>query len=282
MFPTYSTMSPEERDEMVQWYIDGLEEALAHPGDEFYLKACQRHGGGGTGPGDADGYLPPVGFCGWEVIDREHSRAAQTAAKTAEDSAQSDKQQQQQQEKQQDETEGEPPNTNATAKKQRGNQLPETLDVDAWLALSSKLRTERMCILKGRDNICRLTFMAVHPDSQGRGIGSVMLQRVCDETDKVPRRSDHTSRLRTTPFNVPSQGAASGQFRDMDAIKAILGPISELFLAHQVHEQFGIGFLHKHFHIKPTERLVDYHNISAPLDPSGQLANSIETLHSRV
>lgn len=50
----------------------------------------------------------------------------------------------------------------------------------------------------------------------------------------------------------------------MDAIKAILGPISELFLAHQVHEQFGIGFLHKHFHIKPTERLVDYRNISAP------------------
>jgi hypothetical protein len=90
MFPTYSTMSPEERDEMVQWYIDGLEEALADPGDGFYLKACQLHGGDGTGTGDGDGHLLPVGFCGWEVIDRERSRAAQTADKKAEDSAQSD------------------------------------------------------------------------------------------------------------------------------------------------------------------------------------------------
>lgn len=178
MFPTYSTMSPEERDEMVQWYIDGLEEALADPGDEFYLKACQRHGGDGTGIADGDGHLLPVGFCGWEVIDRERSRGAQTA----------DKQQQQQQEGQQEGIEGKSPNTNATAKKQRGNQLPGTLDVDAWLALSSRLRTERMRILKGRDNICRLTFMGVHPDFQRRGIGSVMLQRVCDETDKTPGR----------------------------------------------------------------------------------------------
>ncbi|KAK2603270.1 hypothetical protein N8I77_009741 [Diaporthe amygdali] len=188
MFPTYNTMSPEERDEIVQWYIDGLKEALADPGDEFYLKACQLRGGDGTGTGDGDGHLLPVGFCGWEVIDRERSRAAQTADKKAEDSAQSDKQQQQQQEEMQEEIEEKPPNTNEAAKKQRGNQLPETLDVDAWLALSSKLRTERMRILKGRDNICRLTFMAVHPDFQRRGIGSMMLQSVCDETDKVPGR----------------------------------------------------------------------------------------------
>lgn len=179
MFPTYSTMSPQERDEMVQWYTDGLEEALAEPGDEFYLKACQRHSGDGTGTG---GHLLIVGFCGWEVIDRERSRAAQTADKKAEDSVQSDEQQQQEQ------IEGKPPNTSASAKKQRGNQLPETLDVDAWLALSSKLRTERMRILKGRDNICRLTFMAVHPDFQRRGIASSMLQSVCDETDQVPGR----------------------------------------------------------------------------------------------
>lgn len=190
MFPTYSTMSPEERNEMVQWYIDGLEEALADPRDEFYLKACQRHDGDGTGIGDSDGdgHLLLVGFCGWEVIDRERESAAQPADKKAGDSAPSDKQRQQQEEEQQEGTEGRPPDTNATAKRQRGNQLPETLDVDAWLALSSKLRTERMRILKGRDNICRLTFMAVHPDFQRRGIGSMLLQSVCDEMDKVPGR----------------------------------------------------------------------------------------------
>lgn len=189
MFPTYSTMSPEERDEMVQWYIDGLEEALADPGDEVYLKACQRHGGDGTGPGTGDGHLLPVGFCGSEVIDRERSRAAQTADNRAEDSsAQSDKRQQKQQEEQEEDIEGKPPNTNAITKKQRGTQLPETLDVDAWLALSSRLRIERMRIPEGRDNICRLTFMAVYPDFHRRGIGSMMLQRLCDETDKVPGR----------------------------------------------------------------------------------------------
>ncbi|KAG6362608.1 hypothetical protein INS49_007700 [Diaporthe citri] len=129
------------------------------------------------------------GFCGWEVIDRERSHAAQTTDKKAEDSSQPDnQQQQQQQEEQQVEIEGKSPNANATTKKSRGNQLPETFDVDAWLALSSKLRTERMRILKGRDNICRLTFMAVHPDFQRRGIASMMLQSVCEETDQVPGR----------------------------------------------------------------------------------------------
>lgn len=188
MFPTYNTMSPEERDEMVQWWVDGLEEALADPGDELYLKACQRLGGDRTGTGDDDQHLLPVGFCGWEVIDRGRSRAAQTADKGAQDSAQSDKQQRRQQGEQQKDVEGKPPNTNATAKRQRGDQLPETLDVDAWIALSNKLRAERMRILKGGDNICRLTFMAVHPDFQRRGIGSMMLQSVCDETHKVPGR----------------------------------------------------------------------------------------------
>lgn len=187
MFPTYSTMSPEQRDEMVQWFIDGLEEALAGPGDEFYLKACQSHGGDGTGTGtcDGDGHLLPVGFCAWEVVDRGRSRAAQTADKKVGDSIPPDKQQQQQQRQ---ETEGSPPSTNATAKKRRANQLPESLDVDAWLALSSKLRIERMRVIKGRDSICRLTFMAVHPDFQRRGIGSMLLQSVCDEMDKVPGR----------------------------------------------------------------------------------------------
>lgn len=190
MFPTYSTMSPEEREKMVQWYVDGLEEAMADPGEESYLKACQLHGGDGTGTGD--GHLLPVGFCGWEIIERERSRAAQTADKKAEDSAKSDKLQQlQQQELQQEELKEKPASTVATAKKERGNQLPETLDVEAWLALSSKLRTERMGVLKGRDNICRLTFMVVHPDFQGRGIGSMMLQSVCNETDKVPGRCSY-------------------------------------------------------------------------------------------
>ncbi|KAH8756114.1 hypothetical protein F5883DRAFT_504267 [Diaporthe sp. PMI_573] len=159
-FPTYSTMSPEEREEMAQWYIDGMEQPLWEPGDEVYLKVCQHDGG------HSAQNLMPVGFCAWEVIDQELK----------------------QQEEQQEQNEGKPPNTNDMAKKHGGNKLLETLDVDAWIALSSKLRRERMRILKGRDNICRLTFMAIHPDFQRRGIGSMLLQRVCDETDKVTGR----------------------------------------------------------------------------------------------
>lgn len=91
MFPTYSTISPEEWDEIVQWYVDGMEDALADPGDECYLKVCQRHG---SNAGDED--LLPLGFCGWEVIDRDRSRAVQAADNMTEDSARSGEQQQQQ------------------------------------------------------------------------------------------------------------------------------------------------------------------------------------------
>ncbi|KAG8156349.1 hypothetical protein KVR01_013801 [Diaporthe batatas] len=195
MFPTYSTLSPEERDKIVQWYIDGLEDALSDPGDEFYLKVCRRRGDQGTGSVTGDEHLRPLGFCGWEVIDHGRTRAMQTAEKTVDDSArpgeQAQKQQQQQEEEEEErqkDTEGQPLSTEVKAKKRRGNYLPETLDVDAWLTLSNKLRAERNRILQGRGNVCRLTFMAVHPDFQRRGIGSMMLQSICDESDRVPGR----------------------------------------------------------------------------------------------
>lgn len=189
---------------MIWWYITGLKDALIDPKDEFFLKACLQYGGDdtGTSAGDSNESLLPVGFCGWEIINQERSGPAQTEYNKAEDSAQSHTQQQrqeqqrqdqqQQQEQQQEDIKEKPPNvnTNTMAKKQQGNQLPETLDVDAWLALSSRLRKERVRVLKGRgyNNVCRLTFMAVAPDFQRRGIGSMMLQSICNEVDKVPGR----------------------------------------------------------------------------------------------
>lgn len=59
---------------------------------------------------------------------------------------------------------------------------------------------------------------------------------------------------------------ASEQFQQLDAQTAVVGPIRNLFLKHKVHKQLGIALLHKHFPIRPTERLVDYRNISAPWD----------------
>ncbi|POS81450.1 hypothetical protein DHEL01_v200182 [Diaporthe helianthi] len=140
MFPTYRTMSPEEREEMMQWYITGLEDALLDPGDEFYLKACLSCDGNSTGTktGDSNESVLPVGFCGWEVIDKAKDSALQSHK-------QQQQQQQQQQGNQQEGVRSETSTTNAntTAKKQRGNQLPETLDVEAWLSLSNRLRKER-------------------------------------------------------------------------------------------------------------------------------------------
>ncbi|KAI1425025.1 hypothetical protein F5Y12DRAFT_784955 [Xylaria sp. FL1777] len=72
-------------------------------------------------------------------------------------------------------------------KARRASWLPDTLDVDSWVALSKNLKAERCRVLKDLNNICRLTFMAVHPKYQRQGIGSMMMQRICEETDQQGR-----------------------------------------------------------------------------------------------
>jgi hypothetical protein len=52
----------------------------------------------------------------------------------------------------------------------------------------------------------------------------------------------------------------------LNAITAVVNPIRDLFLKHKVHKHLGIALLHKHFPIRPTERLVDCRSISAPWD----------------
>ncbi|KAJ4419591.1 hypothetical protein N0V82_004894 [Gnomoniopsis sp. IMI 355080] len=157
-------MALAERDETMQWYIDMLEETLADPKDEVFLKACR------TNPGDTneDGVI--AGFCGWEVIDRAHHRAknpepAESIAK---------------------QTALESHAGHQTKRQQKG--LPEILVVDAWMRLSDNLRRERQRVLGNLDNVCRLTCMSVHPDLQRLGIGSIMMQRICNETDACQGR----------------------------------------------------------------------------------------------
>lgn len=158
MFPTYGTMSSTAREVMTQWYIDGLEEALKDQSDHMLLKAC-----GCADDGGDDSQPRPVGFCGYEIIERAGSH---DATKHHQKPVQEDIYN----------------TTSTTTRKQRRSELPETLEVDGWLTLSGKLRSERRRVLEGLDNICRLTFMAVHPDFQKQGIGSMMLKRICDET----------------------------------------------------------------------------------------------------
>ncbi|KAI9763349.1 MAG: hypothetical protein M1839_006518, partial [Geoglossum umbratile] len=54
--------------------------------------------------------------------------------------------------------------------------------------------------------------------------------------------------------------------QQLNAITAVVNPIRDLFLKHKVHKHLGIALLHKHFPIRPTERLVDCRSISAPWD----------------
>ena len=75
-----------------------------------------------------------------------------------------------------------------TSGKKGHSALPETFNIDGWLALSGKLRLEDRRVLSGLDGVCGLTFMAVHPDLHKRGTGSMMLERLCDETDRCQGR----------------------------------------------------------------------------------------------
>lgn len=184
MFPTYSTMSLADRNVMTQWYIDGLEVALEGQGDHTFLKACQHTDNG------ANGILAlPVGFCGCEVIERSRSYDATDHQQTVDEtgcSAQPGG--------------NEAHNTSSSTRKRERGAVPETLDVVGWLALSERLRMERQRALEGLDSVCRLTFMAVHPHFQRQGIGSMMLERLCDETDRCPGRSAY---VLAAPEGVP-------------------------------------------------------------------------------
>ncbi|KAI8956008.1 hypothetical protein F4801DRAFT_586635 [Xylaria longipes] len=79
----------------------------------------------------------PVGFCGWTVIEQNHNRQQADEPRKRE-------------------------------KARKASWLPDTLDVDGWVALSKDLKAERCRVLKDLD---RLTFMAVHPKYQRQGIG---------------------------------------------------------------------------------------------------------------
>lgn len=177
MFPTYESFTSAELEEMMLWHVDGLQEALENPKDEFFLKVCHIDG-------QVDDDMPhqvPVGFCGWEIMDRTRQPAESspnTNPVALDESRENGN--------------DSPTNTTTktTAPKQR-RSLPETLDFDGWIALSNNLRTERQRVLKDLTNVCRLTMLSVHPDFQKQGIGSLMMQRICEETDQSPGRSGY-------------------------------------------------------------------------------------------
>ncbi|KAI0541619.1 hypothetical protein GGR58DRAFT_510709 [Xylaria digitata] len=148
MFPQFDSVTEAQKGQIIRWYTEMLEDAFQN-GQESFLKACS-----------VDGI--PVGFCGWTVIERNSGRQVEATDGQA----------------------GEPRNG---GKAKKSFWAPEVIDIDGWTALSTALKAERCRVLKDLDNICRLTFMAVDPKYQRQGIGSMMMQRICEETDQQGR-----------------------------------------------------------------------------------------------
>ncbi|POR39540.1 Uncharacterized protein TPAR_00260 [Tolypocladium paradoxum] len=148
MFPRSDTMREAQKDEVIRWYADILEDAFQDRRERF-LKACSIDG-------------TAIGFCGWAVIER--TRECQVEAKNSQASERAKQE-----------------------RRKKDTWVPEAIDIDGWVTLSKDLRTERDRVLKDLDNISRLTFMAVDPNHQRQGIGSMMMQRICEETDRQGR-----------------------------------------------------------------------------------------------
>ncbi|KAK3939969.1 hypothetical protein QBC46DRAFT_341963 [Diplogelasinospora grovesii] len=135
MFPGFDSFSDSQREEVLRWTADALEEdAFAEPRSAIFLEASLS----------------------------SSCRDVRTETN-----------------KQRKGTE------TGTGRKRKW--VPATLDWDAWTALSQRLRAERERVLSGLDKICRLTSMSVAPDYQRRGIGPMMMQRICQDMDRDRR-----------------------------------------------------------------------------------------------
>ncbi|KAI1323623.1 acyl-CoA N-acyltransferase [Xylariaceae sp. FL0255] len=187
--PLYLTMFPhsntitEAQKEEITRWYVEMLEDAFQNPDDRFLKVCS------VDDGD------PVGFCGWTVIEHKNSDRQQTM--------------------------GEPRKGEKTRKK--ASWLPDTLDVDAWAALSRDLRVERCRVLQDLDSICRLIFMAVHPKYQRHGIGSMMMQRMCSETDQRGR----CAYVLAAPEGVPLYSKFG--FEIVGQVETVHGPITSMF-----------------------------------------------------
>ncbi|KAG5300626.1 NAT_SF acetyltransferase domain-containing protein [Histoplasma ohiense] len=146
--------SKEQREDQIRWTIDGLLETV-HQEDEALYKACGEDGS-------------PVGLIGWTtspgafakgVKRRDHIDSGQVVRSGAKQGPK-------------------PKNRNSF------NAL--SLDVTSWLVISKRLKEERQRVLRGRQGnaICRITFMAVDPNHQCQGVGSMLMQSFCGYVDE--------------------------------------------------------------------------------------------------
>ncbi|KAL2173945.1 uncharacterized protein P884DRAFT_317179 [Thermothelomyces heterothallicus CBS 202.75] len=65
--------------------------------------------------------------------------------------------------------------------------LPRALDVSAWLNMSAALKKERYRAIGHLDNVCRITIMSIRPEYQRQGLGSILMQHICEDMDRHAR-----------------------------------------------------------------------------------------------
>jgi hypothetical protein len=116
MFPRSDTITETQREEIIRWYVEMLEDAFQDRWESL-LKVCT-----------VDGL--PVGFCGWTIIERNHEHQVEA------NNGQTDERRKEE-------------------KRKKATWVPETIDIDGWTTVSKTLRMERDRVLKDLDNICR-------------------------------------------------------------------------------------------------------------------------------
>ncbi|KAL4948878.1 hypothetical protein BDW69DRAFT_198540 [Aspergillus filifer] len=182
MFPQSKGQQWDQREDEIKWTIDGTLETVNREDETLYM-AC---GGDGL----------PAGLIGWTTSPGAFAKGMDggNCAKNN--------------------TIVESEAGQGTKVRSGNSWFPPSLDVVAWLSVSKRLREERQRVLQKYQGypVCRVTSLAVDPDYQRRGIGSMLIQIFCHYVDEnaldafvlssPAEQGTFTSMLRTSGFGI--------------------------------------------------------------------------------
>ena len=170
MFPQSKGQQWDQREDEIKWMIDGILETVNRE-DETLYKACGEDG-------------LPAGLIGWTTspgafMDMDGGNGAKNNTIVESEAGQ------------------------GTRVRSGNSCCPPSLDVVAWLSVSKRLREERRRVLQRYqgNSVCRMlttnvdaltacsplpgiTSLAVDPDYQRRGVGSMLVQMFCHYVDE--------------------------------------------------------------------------------------------------
>ena len=154
MFPPWADMTEAQQNEIIQWYAEGLRDALRRQTYNF-IQICATDD-------------TPLGFCGWAMEHGWHAGIKQSTVQPGQGQRLL------------------PKTLDLAAwisvskdlRRERERVLMGLDEVCRESLLQHKLSSTNR-VLPG------LTFMSVHPDHQRQGLGSKILEQVCSEIDRL-------------------------------------------------------------------------------------------------